>query len=353
MTLDSLTKKNTEYKIIAAAARTSDNICLALTAVESPTENSVVLVYQAGLEQPWDKFVILGEVASVCTAPETEEGCEYIALMTNGDVVFLSDPPRIENVLTGSEPEGHKYFHKITNQEDLLFAIGTNADAYVRRDRTWQRLGRQKPIEATETDEIVFTSIEVLKSENRILLGGHSIPDTDVWEARLEEAFEADGDEFLDIFDEEIAENYGCHWMLEKGNWQKIEIPTNDYVVAFGKINENSYLMGIQEGKVFKCTVDDQIEDVFSPDTGSYLKAITKDGTNFVFVYTDGIFVYDGVNVEELEITGLKAGKQLFGYFPFEQSAFLVGNFGLAKQSESLWKKVTLPVDLLNAHLSD
>jgi len=341
---------NDDLRIFGSASWGA-SVCLALKDFTSGDSKALVLIYDPIAAPVWRRIDLPFDVVDVACAPdEARDRCDYLALASTGEAIYLSEPPVVERInaegIFRQIEAGKGMLSAFCEIDGRLFALGRGGQAYFLSGGAWHVLSSTFPLEADPTDHVNFLCGGKAADAATLYFGGFSLPQVKNI-ADLSQLMFSDPRAFVERARREVRKMYGTLWRFEDGAWIKFNLETSTQITSFLRLGE-SLFCSTAGGLVGRIISADEFEEIYSrPDQRKAAGLYWWDGKLIILVdneivaldlardQQDALPVPPGFDaMERLHVGG--------------NDVWLVDWLGVARWNGTDWDEVSIPRRLLS-----
>jgi hypothetical protein len=346
--MPSITPKN-DLRIFASASW-GTSLCLALKDFTSGDGESLVFIHEPGAARAWRRIDLPFDVMDVACAPEEARGrCDYLALASTGEVIYLSEPPvaervNAEGVFRQIEP-GKGMLSAFCEIDGRLFALGRGGQAYVFSGDAWLPLSSTFPLEADPSDHVNFLCGEKAAGSTALYFGGFSLPQVKNI-ADLSQLMFSDPRAFVERARREVRKMYGTLWRFEGGAWTKFNLETSTQITSFLRLGERLFF-STAGGLAGRIVSADEIEEIYSRTDQRNIAGLYWWDGRLIILVDNEIVALDLASGQQDALPVPPGFDAMKGLHVGSNDVWLVDWRGIARWNGTDWEEVPIPRALL------
>ncbi len=245
--------------LVAAVAVDESNLAMVFTDLAGESQHSIVISYDARLDQPWGRTDIPREITGIAANPPSvgSESIEYVVVSSDGMTYFVNEHGDINQMqIPGADMPGMRIYGLQTVGSDI-FAYGNESQLSLFDQNRWREFAPVIGVDFPENAENKKPDWSALDGSSRseLLLVGtidkhadYSVLNDPQALSRLSEQ------EILDAIDQTAQPKtpLGMAMLKTKDGWTNISMPETGPLSAafFDRQTEQYWFSGI-EGQLF------------------------------------------------------------------------------------------------------
>ncbi len=353
---------NDMLRVSAALARSKDEFCIAIRAVDAEPAHSFVLIYDGSLLQPWSRVDVRRVIVAVADRVRAAPGC-FAVVSDEGDVYVLQPGQPVMEKIRGTgvyspDAVGRGYIACLSEIDGVLYAGGSTAQLY-RRDGpgSWTDIGGSAVPAEAGFEDLGLAFVAGAGASEMYAGGSITVVRRRISDAEQQQAEDAaaagDIERMIQILDATMQEgvdytDQGRAYVRSGDVWRRIDLPTNDTLRnILVETPDKVWMVGFG-GAILRGNATAGFQKVGFHGDKETILSFAKFGDRYVAASDHALHWFNGHNLSPLRPTTLtrvatplrvQAIDDVLFYFDYNQ--------GVHRFDGKVWEEIPIPPELL------